>query len=653
MKQIILKSITLSNFKGEKERTTNFNADVTTISGANGLGKSRHFDAFMWLLFGKDAQDRKDYEIKTRINGEEQHGIDCTVSGIISADGTDIALKRSFIEDWVKPRGQAEKVFKGNHTECWWNDVPVNVSEYAKRVNDIIDGTVFKMVTNPAYFANMDWKLQRQQLFLLAGTVTDEEIAAGNGDFTALLDAISGKSLADLKAEMSAKKNRLKNELVQVQPRIDQTYKMMPEAADFSALEAQKSEIDTKIMAIDHIIEGASKALRAKYDEEQAKIRNINALKLQQQKILFDATAAELERVDKANAGRREIERTIQELEKDRRVCDIAIERARSSRDTVKADIDRKNAELEQLRNEWYAENSKPFAGKTECPCCHQPLPQEMIEEGKTLFMKQKAETCAEITDRGKKIGCDIADMRKSLEDIERDMEINRKEAESIDARIEEAKTRLAAMQTVSANDVQVEDLPEWKELQTKIETISATVERNEAAEDSFADMKAKKSALVSERDEIMKRLSTRDAIDRATKEIADLEDKGRALAQQIADIEKTELTMQKFMQAKIDECTSRINGMFSFVKFNLYNRTIDGNLVETCVPMVGGVPYPAANTAGRINAGLDIINALCRCYGVTAPIFIDNRESVNTLIPTESQIINLVVTEDKELTVK
>lgn len=36
----------------------------------NGLGKSRHFDAFMWLMFGKDVADRKDYEIKSIVDGK-------------------------------------------------------------------------------------------------------------------------------------------------------------------------------------------------------------------------------------------------------------------------------------------------------------------------------------------------------------------------------------------------------------------------------------------------------------------------------------------------------------------------------------------------------------------------------------------------------
>ena len=38
---------------------------------------------------------------------------------------------------------------------------------------------------------------------------------------------------------------------------------------------------------------------------------------------------------------------------------------------------------------------------------------------------------------------------------------------------------------------------------------------------------------------------------------------------------------------------------------------------------------------------------------GVSAPIFVDNAESVNQIIPSLSQIIRLVVTTDKELTIK
>jgi hypothetical protein len=68
---------------------------------------------------------------------------------------------------------------------------------------------------------------------------------------------------------------------------------------------------------------------------------------------------------------------------------------------------------------------------------------------------------------------------------------------------------------------------------------------------------------------------------------------------------------------------------------------------------MVNGVPYGNVNTAGKINAGLDIISTLCNYYKVTAPIFVDNEESTHTMIATNSQLIKLVVSpEDKTLRV-
>ena len=54
-----------------------------------------------------------------------------------------------------------------------------------------------------------------------------------------------------------------------------------------------------------------------------------------------------------------------------------------------------------------------------------------------------------------------------------------------------------------------------------------------------------------------------------------------------------------------------------------------------------------------KINAGLDIINAICKFEGITVPIFTDNAESINELLPTQSQIIRLVVSEDDKLTIK
>lgn len=652
MKQVILKSLTFCNFKGEKERTTNFNADVTTISGDNGMGKSRHFDAFIWLLFGKDTQDRKDYEVKTRINGQELHNVECSVSGVIVVDGKEITLKRSFVEDWVKPRGKVERVFKGNHTECWWNDTPVNVSEYTKRVETIIDSSVFKMITNPAFFVNMNWKLQREQLFQLAGTITDAEIASQNPDFAKLLDKISGKSLADFKKELSARKKRLQDELTQIQPRIDQTHKMMPEKEDFNAIEKEIQEIDHEISEIDKAIADATAAIRKQYEGEQAKQNKVNALKSECQKIVFDAKTKAQDEAFAANAERREIESKIKAKERDVELTDREIASGESQVSKTKNEIEQIKASQDKLRESWFAENAKTYNGETVCPHCGQPLPDEMIENARELFTKAQSEKCDEITAKGQEYGRKVDELNKRVDEIENDIANAKKTKESLFRDIEALKAKFATIPVFEVADVAPESIPEWVAKQKEIADIEATISTGNSGVNTD-DLQNQKAECNKKRAALVERYSKRHTIARCETEIANLESRGKELAQMIADAEREEYTVEQFTRTKVDECENRINAMFKVVSFRLFDYTIDGNAVETCIPTIGGVPYGSANTASKINAGLDIINTLCKFYGVCAPIFIDNRESVNEIVETESQIINLVVTRDKFLTIK
>ena len=606
MKQVTLKSITLCNFKGEQERTTTFNPDVTTISGGNGLGKSRHFDAFIWLLFGKDAHDRKDYEIKTRVNGEELHKCECSVTGVIIVDGEEITLKRAFVEDWVKPRGQVEQVYKGNHTECWWNETPVNVGEYDKRIQAIVDSSVFKMITNPAFFVGMKWQLQREQLFQLAGSVTDEEIAADNPDFVKLLDAISGKSLADYKKEMAARKKRLNEELKQIQPRIDQTHKMMPEPEDFAALESQLADIDKEIADIDKEI------------------------------------------ADTDNAIANEIKTLQSQLDTNKRNCaTIQVDIARIHRD-----IDKCKGEQDTLRESWHKENAKEYSGETTCPHCGQALPDDMIAKAKDVFDKAKMGNLTDITNKGKHLGEKIAQLEADAAEKQKSIDAYREENNDLDSRIKTAQATLETLPEKATAEVVPDNITEWVELQKQIADIKATITTDNTGVDTSA-LQASKKEWMTKRNDVSTRLAKRGAIERCNNEIADLEAHGKEVAQQIADIEHEEYTVEQFNKTKVLECEKRINAKFHFVTFRFFDYTLDGNPVETCIPLCNGVPYGSANTASQVNAGLDIINALCAFYGVCAPIFIDNRESVNEIIPVQSQVINLVVTNDNKLTIK
>ena len=151
----------------------------------------------------------------------------------------------------------------------------------------------------------------------------------------------------------------------------------------------------------------------------------------------------------------------------------------------------------------------------------------------------------------------------------------------------------------------------------------------------------------------LYKRFANREQIGRAEKEIASLEEKRIANNQKLADLEKWEFTALQFQKDKDAELLKRINGMFRYVSFSFVNEQLNGGEKLTCVCTVNGTPFLDVNNAGQINAGIDIINAICTAKGVSAPIFVDNAESVNQIIPSLSQIIRLVVTTDKELTIK
>ena len=653
MKQVILKSITLTNFKGEKERTTAFNSDVTTIKGANGLGKSRHFDAFIWLLFGKDSADRKDYEIKTRVNGQELHNVDATVSAIIIVNGEEITLKRSLVEEWVKPRGKAERVFKGNRTDCWWNDVPVNVTEYAKRVSSIIDESLFKMLINPAFFVNMDMQLRRDTLFSLEQTLTDAEIVEKSPEFATLLDKISGKSLSDFKREIAAKKRLLKQNLAEISPRIDQTTKMKPAADDFAAIEKRIAEIDADIAAVDGQIADITKAIRAAYEEERRKADEVNALKSEKQKLVFNAQSNENDAAFRANQSRRELAVEIRskknELDSVRRSINT-LENEKAEKEKTAQYVEVK---ISDGRKSWGVENAKTYDGSDICPVCHQELPEDAKAAAREKFNASKNAILASITRDGKANVERLNALKADLAAIDAKLKETRGAEADLDAEIKAKEADLAAIVETKARTITEADVPECAEIDKKISAIEATMSNGNAGSPDTSALSQKKADLGVEKENCVKRLAARDAIAKADAEIQRLAQEEKRLAQEIADIEGEEIAIQDFIRVKIEECESRINSHFHFVKFKLYDTTIEGNIYEVCTPLCDGIPYWSANSASQVNAGLDIINTLCKHFDVCAPIFIDNRESVNELIPTDSQIINLVVTRDKEIIVE
>lgn len=161
------------------------------------------------------------------------------------------------------------------------------------------------------------------------------------------------------------------------------------------------------------------------------------------------------------------------------------------------------------------------------------------------------------------------------------------------------------------------------------------------------------KRELQKELEEINSQLAFKEVNKIADEKIKEYESEQKKLLIESEEIERIMNLCELFTKTKVDYISSDINSMFKLVKFKLFETQINGGINEICEATVDNVPFSDLNNAMKINAGIDIINTLSKYYGISTPIFIDNAESINILEVTESQVIRLVVSNDKELVIK
>ena len=243
--RISIKNMEIVNFKGIRKLDIKFNEGMTSIRGGNGTGKTSVFDAFMWLLFGKDSQGRKEFSVKSLdTKGNEIPKIEHSVTGVFDIDGISLVLKKTLREKWVKKRGSAEEVFAGNEGTYEINNVNVRQWEYQNKIDEIIDEEVFRLITNPVLFSGSKWQVQRKILTDMAELGSDYEIALKTGmrEPERLLE----KGVDERLKELSALKKKILKEAEAIPIRIDEIYRSMGSKEKRSAAEVEAEIRDVK-----------------------------------------------------------------------------------------------------------------------------------------------------------------------------------------------------------------------------------------------------------------------------------------------------------------------------------------------------------------------------------------------------------------------
>lgn len=655
MKKILLKSLSLINFKGVRDFSITFNDGITTVCGDNGTGKTTLYDAYLWLLFGKDSTGRSDgangFSVKTNDeNGKPIYRLEHSVTAVLDVDGKEIKLQRSLCEKWQKVNGTTDEVMK-DETQYFINDVRTGTKkEYQAEISEIIPEDVFRMITNPYFFTSLSADTQKEMLLEMVGNIDDEEVAATNPEFIALLDEVNGTSLAKWAKEVAAKKKACNDALVTIPASIETAQKLMPESEDWAALEKQLKSLQDSVKSIDAQISDKS-ALNEEAYKRKMELRN----KQSQKRIMLQDRENTIRM--EANAAHNKALSDIQQMENELSINQKNLDSYRNDKMNVDGKIDELNGKLVEMREQFKTvakeQFPEPSGDVLVCPTCGEPYKGENLENAiaklRGNFEQSKSKRQKDIQTKGKQYK---AEYDRAVE--------QQTKLTGLIAKLEDDALEIKGNITIKKNNIPVagnadEAIANDKEcigLRNDIAEIAnqLQVEVPQADVSELQSEKADSNAAIAD---INKRLGKRAMIERVNKEIADLEEKRIANNQAKADLEKWEDVYLRFQKAKDEVLMQRINGLFNVVSFSFVKEQKNGGEKVTCYCMVNGVPYADVNACGKVNAGLDIINAICATKGISAPIFIDNRESFNQIIPTISQIVNLKVSNDKSLTIK
>lgn len=631
MKNVRLKQMKLRNFKGIKERDIDFNLLDTNIYGKNATGKTTLVDAFTWLFFNKDSSGASDFDVKTKTpNGEYLHNLEYLVEAVVEVDGTETAFKKVFKEKYTKQRGSTTASFTGHTTDYFVDDVPRKKKEYDETVNELFDSNIFSMITDPFYFnTRMKWQDRRKTLIDICGDVSDEAVIASNSDLAPLNGVLASKSVDDYRLQLKSKMKPINDELKAIPIKINEANLAIPtdiETIDEDKLTYINNRINEAESKKQRILSGGIIAEKEK-----------EIIQLNNQKIMLQNERPDIKSLQDEEFA---LSIKIDSLERKKERAENEIQAKKSQQ---------KSNELmrDELRNKFTEVNNMQYdESKNICPHCGQELPQEKIDGFMEDFNINKSKQLENINKDGKRL-------KEQFESINEDIQVLEKYIQNHQILINDYKFKLkeVAKKIANAND----DFA--KKQQPKLDEIDEKIVNTEREMEFLKSNTGEEVAKINEEIGMLKEQCSHyeeiKAKERLAKtqinRIAELEAREKELSKQYNDMDKMLYLTDLFIKTKVAMLTEKINSNFKLCNFRLFEEQINGGLNEVCEVTVNGVNYTDLNNAMKINAGLDVINTICDYSNTYAPIFIDNAESVNETIKTNSQQVRLYVTENDE----
>lgn len=651
--EIKFKKIRIRNFRGLVSFEANLEGRSVRISGANGLGKSSVADAITWVLFGKDSRRRTAFPIDpVDDEGRIIHNLDVSVELEMLIDGQPTTLRRRRQEKWVQKRGMTREQLDGHQTTCYIDGRPLPSSDFSSHVDTIVKEELFRALTTPDYFPSLPMDQQYRLLVKIVGTRSLAEIAAKDEEALKVVDELGQRSLDQYRQGLSYDLQRTRKELELIPVRLSEVQgfieQVKAKGADGKTAQRHAKGIEEKLRQVTQEIDsmaGVVRAENARHNDQRAYIQQLR----QQRDAIED-------RIEKQNREARTLHQSLvckakEELE--------ATEERHTAAKTMLGLHERRLKDLEQqlidFRRRWEEVERLSFSWNAEeavCPTCGQPLPQDQADqkrvEAEMRFNERKMQQQDALDEEGKK----LAASKQRLQDLSA---AAREEMATAERLMPEARERLSKAEAEPIEQADYHDAADWQRLSGEIDQRMKELEQTTQAQEppQLAALRTEEQAYRKELRLLQQTIDRSKQIDEYVRREKELQKWRTTLSGDVARMQTRLEAAERLQLMEANDLQKRVNDLFPSVRFRLNRELLNGREVGHCELSVDGVPYSGLSTSERINAGLELINALARHYNIVAPIVIDNAEAVNKVAPTLGQQILLEVSPAKKLSVE
>ena len=646
--EIKIKSLKIEAFKGIQSMLLDLNGHSADLLGRNGTGKTSVYDAYLWMLFGKDSSGLTKFDVKPmNEDGTTRTGTDTEVAADIDVDGKIVRLRRVLHEKWRAAPGGAAPVYVGDETLCYIDEVPVALEkEYKPYIASLVgDEEQFKLLSIHGYFMKIPWEQRRRILVDAAGGNAEAEILA-RPEFSSMLDILQGKTPEDAKKRLADQLKRVQTELDAIPGRLDELQRMYTPPTDEELQDARKkhTECRAEMENINKQLDGTADVFSEAADmgrKARKLTEDIDRRKIELDQPIREKERAFRERLENARARRASLGREADRLAGEISDIDAQISCAQRKREGLLA-------RWHEIDNETYV----PKQIETVCPLCGQPLPPDQINDAakkaEQAYFQDKQLKLDDIAFDGKTTADRISTLQSERAGVQQSLENKRVFITEVEEDIKalEAEDALPKPQHFC-----YEQDEKYMQLMARLDALRAEIEK--PRDTSLRDqLLTRRDQLIDEIAELSKIFVLRDKMYDLEERIEALEKRRESLGQDVIRITGELSALQEYTAACCSAMEGSINAMFHSIKWQLFEPLKNGGYRACCNATLNGVDYDTnLNNGARINAGIEAIRVLSRESGEIVPLFVDNAEAVNNLTFAPGQMIRLRVTDDEKLT--